>query len=110
MSAFEYEALDRQGRRHRGVVVADTARLARKDLQLRKLVTLTVEPTNATDKTSKSKWFTQSRKRVSSRDLSLLTRQLATMLDAGAPLEGALQTLVQQSEKPALRSVLSGVR
>ena len=110
MSAFEYEALDRQGRRHRGVVVADTARLARKDLQLRKLVPLTVEPTNATDKTSKSKWFTQSRKRVSSRDLSLLTRQLATMLDAGAPLEGALQTLVQQSEKPALRSVLSGVR
>ena len=110
MSAFEYEALDRQGRRHRGVIAADTARLARKDLRLRKLVPLIVEPANAPTQSAKAGWFSKPKKRVSSRDLSLLTRQLATMLEAGAPLEGALQTLVQQSEKSALRSVLSGVR
>ena len=49
-------------------------------------------------------------KRVSTTDLSLLTRQLATLVKAGLPLEEALLTVSQQTERPRVQSILLGVR
>lgn len=110
MSAFEYEALDSRGRPQVGVVMADTARLARKDLRMRHLTPLSVTPSVQRAVSWSSKTKVNLRQRISTRDLALMTRQLATMLDAGAPLEGTLQTLAQQTEKPFLQKIIARVR
>ncbi len=111
MSAFEYEALDRQGQRLTGVVSAESARRAQQELKLRNLIPLAITPAvNRSLKLPFNFKWTRRPSAVPGRDLAVLTRQLATMLSAGAPLEGALETLAEQSDTPRLRRLLLAVR
>ncbi|MBY0407508.1 MAG: type II secretion system inner membrane protein GspF, partial [Rickettsiales bacterium] len=48
--------------------------------------------------------------RISSRDIAVITRQFATLIDAGLPVADALQGLSRQSEKPKIKSMLAAVR
>lgn len=109
MAAFEYEALDSAGRRLRGVVSADTPRLARRELRRKKLFPVHVAPTSQKKQASAAlpKWL---RSGLSAKDVSLLTRQLATLVSAAAPVEEALQTMALQTEKQAAKRVLLSVR
>jgi general secretion pathway protein F len=50
------------------------------------------------------------RRGISATDLSMLTRQLATLSRAGLPLEEALLAVSQQTEKPRVAAIISGVR
>lgn len=110
MSAFEYEAIDADGRRARGMINADTARQARQQLRGQKLAPLSLVPASPVQTSLRKPRILAAKSRISGRELSLFTRQLATMLDAGAPLEGALRVLAQQAESPALKRLLSAVR
>jgi general secretion pathway protein F len=111
MGAFEYTALDTAGRRHKGVLEGDTARQVRSLLRDKSLLPVSVTEVAAqesrTQRTGGS--FTLLR-RVSTTDLSLLTRQLATLVRAGLPLEEALLAVSQQTERPRVQSILLGVR
>ena len=108
MAAFEYEALDPSGRVKRGVVSADSARLARQELRRSQLTPVSVHlaQTRSTLKLP----ISLPSERLSAKDLVLVTRQLATMIDAAAPVEEALQTIAAQAEKPQVRKVLTSVR
>ena len=54
--------------------------------------------------------FSLSRRGISTADLSLFTRQLATLVRAGLPLEESLLAVSQQTEKPRVQSIVLGVR
>ncbi len=116
MAAFEYEALDPTGKRVKGVISADSPRLARRDLRAKKLVPLTLAQAARSQRASadaNAKWWDQLpilRPSVGSRDLSLVTRQLATLVNASAPVEEALQAIALQAEKPGVRTTLLSVR
>jgi len=50
------------------------------------------------------------RRGISAADLSLLTRQIATLVRSGLPLEEALMAVSEQTERPRIRNIIMGVR
>lgn len=112
MSAFEFTALDVDGRSRKGVLEADTARQIRQQLREKGLTPLSVEEVRARVGQGKNEGKSKSRKvrGVSGNDLAVLTRQLATLVASGLPLEESLQVTVEQSEKPGIKSVMLAVR
>ena len=108
MGAFEYTAVDQRGRRKKGVIEGDTARSVRQGLRDMGLVPMEVEATAAKRKSSGSSL--SFKRGISTTDLSLLTRQLATLLKAGLPLEECLKAVSEQSESGRVKSLLLAVR
>jgi general secretion pathway protein F len=107
MAAFEYKALDERGRQQKGVMEADSARQIRQQLRDKNWVPLEVE--QSAEKENKTGLF-QSRKSISVKDLALLTRQIATLVQSGIPIEESLSAVSSQSEKPAIRSMMLAIR
>lgn len=105
MAAFNYEALDARGQRQRGVLESDNARQARSTLRERGLLPVEVTPIE----TEKSVRRTRDR-RLRTAELSLMTRQLATLFDAGLPVEASLNAAIEQSASPRVKELLAGVR
>jgi len=100
MEAFRYQALDTDGRSVSGVVQADTPRDARAQLRSRGLLPASVQ------RSVVHAWA----RAISAGQLSLLTRQLATLLDSGLTMEQALSALIEEAEAPLTREVLTGVK
>ena len=108
MGAYEYTALDAAGKERQGVIEGDTPRHVRAQLRERELLPVSISEV-AQKESRRQRGFTLS-SGASASDLSLLTRQLATLCKAGLPLEEALLAVSQQSEKPRIQSILLGVR
>ncbi|MEX2490109.1 MAG: type II secretion system F family protein, partial [Pseudomonadales bacterium] len=109
MAAFDYIALNERGREQKGVLEADSSRQVRQILRDRGLAPLTVTPTQGEAGRTKS-WSNLFTPSLSVRDLSLVTRQLATLLGAGLPLEEAMLAVSKQNENPKIQSMLLAVR
>ncbi|KAA1173961.1 type II secretion system protein GspF [Marinobacter salinexigens] len=107
MPAYEYKALDSRGKQKQGVMEADAPRAVRQQLREKGMTPLAVEP--AADKQNKTTPFS-SRGSLSASDLALVTRQIATLIQSGIPVEQALSAASQQSTKPRIRSMLIAIR
>ncbi len=107
MAAFEYKALDQKGKQKKGVMEADSARQVRQQLREKGLAPLSVEQTR--EKQSSSSPF-GSKRRLSVKELALITRQIATLIQSGIPIEETLSAVASQSEKTNVRSMLLAVR
>ena len=103
MGAYQYQALKASGSTCKGVVEADSERQARQFVRERGLI-----PTQIS--TLKKAHATKHRTKLPVQDISLFTRQLATLLAAGIPLEESLRGVGEQTEKEKLRQVIIGVR
>lgn len=108
MSAFEFVALDPTGKESKGLIEGDTAKHARQQLRERSL--LPVKITEVVEKEARERKSFSIRRGLSASDLSLLTRQLATLTQSGLPLEEALLAVSEQNENPRAKSILLGVR
>jgi len=108
MGAFEYTALDVAGKERKGILEGDTPRHVRQLLREQQLLPVTIAEV-AQREAQAQRSFTLLR-RVSSTDLALFTRQLATLVRAGLPLEESLLAVSQQTEKPRVQSIVLGVR
>jgi general secretion pathway protein F len=108
MGAYAYTAIDAGGKERRGVIEGDTARHVRSQLRERQLLPVTIEEV-AQQESRQNRSFSLLRG-ISAADVSLATRQLATLVRAGLPLEEALLAVSQQSERPRVQSILLGVR
>ncbi|GMR08944.1 MAG: type II secretion system inner membrane protein GspF [Gammaproteobacteria bacterium] len=113
MGAYEYTALDAAGKTHKGIQEGDTPRQIRQSLKLQGLIPTTVEAIQQRAyKKEEPTGFSaiKQQKRVGVKDLASMTRQLATLIEAGFPVEESLAVTARQSSKPHVKSVLLGVR
>lgn len=108
MPAYEYIALDAKGKEEKGILEADNVRQVRQLLRDSHLTPLEVNQVEKSETSGNAK--KQKVGRVKAGDLSLLTRQLATLVQSGSPLEEALSTTAKQTEKRNVKHILSAVR
>lgn len=115
MAVFEYKALDSAGKQKKGLLEGDSARQIRAQLRDRGLMPVSVEVAVSRDAPASSSrgqrkpWF-NFQPRFAVNDLALVTRQLATLVQAAMPLEESLKAVAEQCEKPRLSSMVMAVR
>lgn len=107
MPAFEYTALDASGRTRKGVEEGDSPRQVRGRLREQGLTPMTVSQVAERAAVLRMPVLQQ---RIKPLELSLATRQMATLARAGLPIEEVLATVARQSESPKVRSALTAVR
>ncbi|MAD04160.1 type II secretion system inner membrane protein GspF [Pseudoalteromonas shioyasakiensis] len=114
MAAFEYRALDGKGKEKKGILEADTVKQIRQTLRDQGLMPLEVVAAAEGEKQAKgakssllSSFF---KPKISTSDLALITRQLATLIQSALPVEGAVMAVAEQCEKPRLKRMLMAVR
>jgi general secretion pathway protein F len=111
MPVFEFQALDRRGKKIKGIIDADNSVQARTRLRSQGNYPVLIQESK--DKSTIEKrigvWpglFT----RVKSQEISAMTRQLATLIGAGIPLVQALDSMVQQTRNGVLKTVIAEIR
>ena len=116
MAAYEYTALNSKGREEKGVLEADGMRQVRQILRDRGLTPLGVTPTRQKDDGKGNRFLGGLLfagflgPSLSASDRAMVTRQLATLIAAGLPVEEALLAVSKQSEKESVKSMLITVR
>lgn len=107
MAAFEYVALNTEGKKRRGVTEGDSARQVRQSLREEGLIPLKV---NSTAERKGLKVFGGWWQSMSGLDQTLFTRQMATLVGAGLPVEEALSAVAQQTDKSRVSGMIMTVR
>ncbi|WP_281630229.1 type II secretion system inner membrane protein GspF [Vibrio sp. St2] len=110
MAAFEYKALNKKGKTQKGVIEGDNARQVRARLKEQGLMPVEVSETRQKAKKQTEQAGLTFKRGISTPDLALITRQLATLVQSGMPLEECLKAVSEQSEKPRIRTMLLAVR
>lgn len=107
MAAYEYVALNDNGATRKGVLEGDSGRHVRQLLRERGLTPVEV---NATQLGSEGQFSLRLGRRIAPVELSLLTRQIATIVGAGLSIEESLLAVAQQSASRKATTVLMTVR
>ena len=111
MAAFEYLALDINGREKKGIVEADSHRQVRQNLRDKDLTPLSVKASQKkVGKGITSLFSGVLRTSLSFNERALLVRQLATLISAGLPVEEALLAVSKQGNRNAIQSLVLNVR
>jgi general secretion pathway protein F len=107
MPGFRYQAYNVEGKLHKGVLEADSARQARATLRDQGLTPYRVEVIAANDPAGGARF---GRISLSTSELNQLTRGLASLLEAGLTVEQAFNALIEQAERERVRQVLAALR
>ena len=109
MPDFDYLAIDTRGAEKRGHVAADSLDAARARLDRQRLYVVRLEP-GAAPPVASARFFglQLGRPRMRAKQLTLFTRQLAT-LNRVSPLEESLRTITRQTEQEGVRQVVAVV-
>lgn len=110
MALFYYQALERNGRKTKGMIEADSVRHARQLLRGKDLIPVHIEARMNASAGGMLQRRRHAHRRVAAADLALFTRQLATLVQAAMPLETCLQAVSEQSEKLHVKSLGMALR
>lgn len=107
MAAFDYQAIDAEGKTQKGLIEADTAKQARQ--QLRGMGLMPLEIAEVSKKILGGE-IKSRRDKINVATVSLITRQIATLIGAGQPVESAYFAVSKQTPKNQAKRVLLSVR
>ena len=100
MAVFRYEALNAQGKTVKGSMEADSPRSARNQMRMQGMTPIEVQEVGSAKMTGKKAGHFD--RELNHREVVLLTRQLASLLQARLALAQALSALVEQAENAVL--------
>ncbi|HYC37626.1 MAG TPA: type II secretion system inner membrane protein GspF [Usitatibacter sp.] len=107
MPGFKYQAYSVEGKLHKGVLEADSARQARAALREQGLTPYRVDVIAANDPAGGARFRPVA---LSQSQLTQITRGLASLLEAGLTVEQAFNALIEQAENERARQVLAALR
>jgi len=107
---YNYKAFTTAGQLKTGIADADNPREARLKLRRDGLLVTDIAEVESLTRKKKSAWAIRRQRKATSRELPQVTRQLATLLKSGIPLNDALKALVEQIETRQLEAVFRNVR
>lgn len=112
MAVYEYNALDSKGKRVKGIIDAESTMSARHRLRATDIFPIEIREilSKTTDKSSSGRSFRPFFKRVSLADISLMTRQLSTLVGAGIPLVSSLTAIASQISNTNLQKIVAHVK
>jgi general secretion pathway protein F len=111
MPVYEYTALNDKGKRLKGIIDAQSTGAARQKLRESNIYLTDLQETSGAKKSSPLKQPLGGLfRKVGTRELTVMTRQLATLLGAGLPLVQSLTTLITQTSHPQLKTILAQIR
>jgi general secretion pathway protein F len=112
MPVYEYTALDIKGKTISGIIDADSSRTARQKLRASKTYPVSIEEVHDTAAIKAPKTFSVLRPftRVRPQEISMMTRQLATLLGAGLPLVPAIDALTSQTRSKSFKKMLAKIK
>lgn len=105
MPAFQYTAIDATGKQRKGLIEGDTAKAVRSQLREQQLA-----PVDVVEVKERKQQQGRGGSNINTQDLALTTRELATMVDAGIPLEETLRAVGEQARNSRIKSILFAVR
>ncbi len=108
MPAFEYRSLDHRGKINKGTLEADSARQVRQQLRDKGWVPLEVN--EASDTSSQGMGRFAGSGKINGAEQALITRQLATLLKSGLPVEQALSAVSKQAANDRIERIMLAVR
>jgi general secretion pathway protein F len=108
MGAFSYRAVNAAGKVVKGSVEGDSERQVRAQLRTQKLKPISVQSVKQKQQQANDSGLFAPR--LSKKDLTLLTRQMASLVQSGMPLVDALQGVAKQSRKPAMEALVLQIR
>ena len=111
MSAFHYHAINAAGVKQKGIIEADSEKHARQLLREKGYTLLDLSSVDQKNKRSSNQSVKISRKQsMTVREIALMTRQFATLLAAGLPIEEVLAAVAEQTEKSRTKGLILSVR
>ncbi len=110
MPAYTYEAISAEGRSRQGVIDAESERAARSLLRQQALIPVKLQAVSVAKTAIKGDIVLWQARVFSRTDMVVWTRQLASLLAAGLPLERTLSALSEEADTPAKRDLLAQVR
>ncbi|PKM22622.1 MAG: type II secretion system protein F [Gammaproteobacteria bacterium HGW-Gammaproteobacteria-14] len=99
---FMYQGTDRKGTRIKGEITAKSAAIARLELRKQGLTPKSVN--------RKLEFNLGGEKKVTAQDISIFTRQMATMMKAGVPLVQSFDIVADGLDNPTMRKVVLGIK
>lgn len=111
MPAYHFVAVNLKGNEQKGVIEAENEKHARQLLRDKSLIPLHLRSAQQkkSNKDTSSQLFKR-KIRLTPKELALITRQFATLLSAGLPIEEALSAVAEQNDKSAIKALVLSVR
>jgi general secretion pathway protein F len=112
MPVYEYSALDKKGKNTSGIIDAESAAVARQKLRAKAIYPVSIKQVDKASSSESTRDLKSIRlfDRVKSTDISMMTRQLSTLLDAGFPLVTAIDALVPTISTPSFKKIVAQLK
>lgn len=112
MPVYEYTALNSKGKNISGVIDAESIQIVRQKLRVSQIFPISIKEVYETGakKESSPLAFKRLFVRISLSDVSMMTRQLATLVGAGFPLVSAIDTLIPQTKSHPFKKLLTQIK